>query len=143
MSGASSCPRGMTLIEVLVALLVLAIGLLGLAGLQLTGLKANHSAYLRSQATLLAQDITERMRVNRSAALNGSYDNCAAYPDCSDWQNSVAALLGAGATGVITRDGNRVTVCIEWDDSRGGVGSRDCSGSASDTRVAFMYVTEI
>ena len=146
--------RGMTLIEVLVAVLVLAIGLLGLAGLQMTGLKSNHSAYLRSQTTLLAYDLTDRMRVNRAAALDGYYDDCDEDldgNDCENWMGSVPALLGAGATGNITRNGNRVRVCIEWDDSRGGiknssgetVGGFDCEGNDSDTRVAFMYVTEI
>lgn len=55
---------GFTLIEVLVAVLVLAVGLLGLAGLQATGLKNNQSAYNRSQATQLAYDLADRMRAN-------------------------------------------------------------------------------
>jgi type IV pilus assembly protein PilV len=64
---------GIALIEVLVTVLVLAIGFLGLAGLQLTALRNNSSAYERSQATMLAYDIIDRMRANRNAALNGDY----------------------------------------------------------------------
>ena len=55
---------GFTLIEVLIAMLVLAVGLLGLAGLQATSLKNNQSAYNRSQATQLAYDMADRMRAN-------------------------------------------------------------------------------
>lgn len=56
---------GFTMIEVLIAVLVLSIGLLGLAGLQAASLHNNHSAYLRSQATLLAYGIADRMRANQ------------------------------------------------------------------------------
>lgn len=55
---------GFTLIEVLIAMLVLAVGLLGLAGLQAANLKNNQSAYNRSQATQLAYDLADRMRAN-------------------------------------------------------------------------------
>ena len=55
---------GFTLIEVLIAMLVLAVGLLGLAGLQATSLRNNQSAYNRSQATQLAYDLADRIRAN-------------------------------------------------------------------------------
>ncbi len=55
---------GFTLIEVLVAMLVLAFGLLGLANLQATSLRNNQSAYHRSQATQLAYDMADRIRAN-------------------------------------------------------------------------------
>lgn len=54
---------GFTLLEALIALLVLAVGLLGLAGLQLRGLSYNHDAFVRSQATFYAYDLMERMRI--------------------------------------------------------------------------------
>jgi type IV pilus assembly protein PilV len=56
---------GFSLIEVLVAMLVLAIGLLGLAALQTQGMRFNHDAYVRTSATSLAYDIVEKMRINR------------------------------------------------------------------------------
>lgn len=55
---------GFTLIEVLIAMLVLGVGLLGLAGLQATSLSSSQSAYNRSQATELAYDLADRMRAN-------------------------------------------------------------------------------
>lgn len=57
---------GFSLIEVLIALLVVAIGLLGLASLQARGLKFNHDAYVRSQATNMIYDVVERMRARRT-----------------------------------------------------------------------------
>ena len=71
-------PQGFSLIEVLVALLVLAIGLLGLAALQTTGLKFNHQSYERTQAVLQAYDIIDRMRANKSgtgSTVNSTYDS--------------------------------------------------------------------
>lgn len=62
--------HGMGLIEVLVAVLILAIGLLGLAALQTQSLKFNNEAYLRTQATLLAMDIADRLRANRTVAVD-------------------------------------------------------------------------
>jgi type IV pilus assembly protein PilV len=71
---------GFSLIEVLVALLVLSMGLLGLAALQTTGLKLNHQSYERTQAVLQTYDIIDRMRTNRSGsnrAINATYENVA------------------------------------------------------------------
>lgn len=60
--------RGVGLIEVLIAVLVLAIGLLGLAGLQSQSLKFNNESYFRTQATLLSMDMADRLRTNRTYA---------------------------------------------------------------------------
>lgn len=59
--------RGFTLIEVMVALVILAVGLAGMASLMVRSQQSNESAYSRSQATLLAYDIVERMRANKVA----------------------------------------------------------------------------
>lgn len=64
---------GFSMIEVLISLLVLSIGLLGLAFLQGQGMKYNTDAYLRTQATILAYDIVDRMRANSSASGSGGY----------------------------------------------------------------------
>lgn len=66
--------RGFSLIEVLVALLVLAIGLLGLAALQATSLSFNADSYSRTQVTLLVYDIVDKMRANPTGFTAGSYD---------------------------------------------------------------------
>jgi type IV pilus assembly protein PilV len=120
--------HGLTLIEVLIAVLVLSIGLLGLAGLQATSLQFNHSANLRSQATNLAYEMTDRMRANREAALNGQYNlavggtpTAGTVPgdDLAAWRESLSDRLPSG-TGSVEVDANGIaTVVVQWDDSRG------------------------
>lgn len=57
--------QGFTLVEVMVAVVILAIGLLGMATLMMGSLQSSESAYSRSQATLMAYDILDRMRANK------------------------------------------------------------------------------
>ncbi len=57
---------GFTLLEILVTIIVLAIGLLGIASLQNTSIKLSYDAYLRSQASLLSYDLMDRIRANQS-----------------------------------------------------------------------------
>jgi type IV pilus assembly protein PilV len=65
--------RGFTLLEVLIALLIFSLGLLGMAGLLTVSVKTNHSAYLRTQAFLLAQDMADRMRANAAGLWANAY----------------------------------------------------------------------
>ena len=66
--------RGFSLLEVLVTVVILSIGMLGVAAVLVTVHKANASSYLRQQAVQQAYDILDRMRANRSVALQGGYD---------------------------------------------------------------------
>ena len=63
---------GVTLLEMMVALLVLSIGLLGVATLQSRGQQFNQVAYVRTQATFLAYDLMEKIKINQSLASNGA-----------------------------------------------------------------------
>ncbi len=122
---------GAGLVEVLVAVVVLSIGLLGIAGMQLASLRSNHSAWMRSEATVRAYDIMERMRTNRDQALAGGYDIAlgAAAPsgstprdlDLQEWKQDLAVLpSGDGAVARTVAAGSTLlTVTIQWDDSRG------------------------
>lgn len=65
---------GFSLLEVLIALVILSVGLLGVSGLIITSLKANDGAYLRSTANTLAYSILDRMRANRESATQGDYN---------------------------------------------------------------------
>lgn len=71
---------GFTLIEIMVALLIFSIGLLGLAMLQATGLKFNTDSYARTQATILAYDLIDRMRANVVGVKAGNYCITSANP---------------------------------------------------------------
>lgn len=66
--------RGFSLIEVMIALVVLSIGLVGLAALLVQGQKYNRSALISSQATFLAYDMADRMRANRAGVNADAYD---------------------------------------------------------------------
>jgi type IV pilus assembly protein PilV len=140
--------QGFSLIEVLVAVLVLAIGLLGVAALQINATRANQSAELRSQASMLAYFMLDAMRANRDAALAGSYNltsmtctlpsACTLPSDPFDCTLSSGTLaqkdqccwlgkaketkrLGPSACGKIECDNTgNCTVTLQWDDNRAG-----------------------
>lgn len=120
--------NGFTLLEVLIAILVLAIGLLGLAGLHITGLRAAHSAFHRSEATMLAYGILDVLRANRQDALSGAYNlvlgddaptgSSRSAQDLKRWLAELGGRLPQGDGEVTVADG-LVTVTVQWDDSRG------------------------
>ena len=119
------------MIEVLVTMIIISLGLLGQASLLALSSKANNSAFMRSQATLLAYDILERLRLNRNLAVAGSFNiNFAASgADPSDnvpsgtaiqnvelrnWKTNIEQALSSG-DGQVNVDGNgNVTINIRW-----------------------------
>lgn len=114
--------RGFSMIEVLIAVLILAIGLLGMAHMQASGMRSTHGAYLRTQATFLAGDILDSMRANVTPARAGSYDvafggagtgGTVEGDDLIAWKAALAAALPAG-DGQITTTGSDVTVEVSW-----------------------------
>lgn len=129
--GAPPRQRGVTLIEVLVAIVLLSIGLLGLAGLQLRGMQVNQGSISRSQAAIMAEDLVDRMRAdsavgailsppaNAPSAFYGEYtpaSGLTALPlSMQDWIRGLAALpagviaaggVSAGSTVVPAACGN-------------------------------------
>lgn len=140
---------GFTLIEVLVAVLVLSVGLLGLVGLQGVALKMNHGAYVRSQASNLAYEIADAMRANRGNALDyaGVYTTVACDPvytrsssgstatdDMGEWRNRLACLLPNGNAEIDFSAGARTpTITVKWDETRYG----------GDAAEVFEYTTEL
>jgi type IV pilus assembly protein PilV len=67
--------RGVSLIEVLMAVLIFSVGLIGLAGLMVMATRSNHAAYLRTQVTFLAGNMVDRMRANPTGLWNGAYND--------------------------------------------------------------------
>jgi type IV pilus assembly protein PilV len=136
------------MLEVLIAIVILAIGLLGLAALQTVSLQLNQSAVVRSQASQLAYDITERMRANRNAA--AAYilpigaapvpDGTVPLDDLVEWRAQLAATLPAG-TGSVAFDAatNLVTVVIQWADAD----DAEIAGAARDTDTTFEFRTQL
>lgn len=122
-------PRGGTLIEVLVAVLVLAIGLLGAAALHATALRNNQSNYEHAQVAVLTQGMFDAMRGNLAGVTAGAYEmsswTCTApgagtlaAADIAGWIAGLQAQIHPGACGRITCTGRDCTVGIRWDDSR-------------------------
>ncbi|WP_347902095.1 type IV pilus modification protein PilV [Pseudomonas purpurea] len=121
---------GMTLIEVLVALLILAVGLLGAAAIQLNALKYTDSSLMTSQASFIAYDMMDRIRANSAAdytvtpPTSGNL-NVARDQDLYDFTTNITSFGGPTATGSITLNQRVYTITIQWNDSRatGGSGS--------------------
>ena len=131
MNTKSKRQSGASMIEVMVALLILAIGLLGLAMLQGKTMRVNTDAMLRSQATLLANEIIESMRSNPTGAKNGLYKNlagtkpascggCTGYTkaandDLIDWYDAQAQVLPSPSS-IIDYTGGKYTITMQWDE---------------------------
>lgn len=140
--------NGFTLLEVLIAIVVLSVGLLGIAGLQAAGQQSNHSAYLRSQATALAYDMIDRMRSNKAGVSTGDYNsidttaNTYTDPGCEstacsssqmsqydmyDWQQELSTQLPTGNGKVAGGGAGTIfTVTVMWDDDRNGSATLTC-----------------
>lgn len=149
--------RGMTLVEVLVAVVVISVGLLGVAALQTVSLRNSQGSYLRTQATALADDIIDRMRANRTAALGSAYNiaygqtvtktstSTRAQIDLADWKTALATELpktpaGGNADGRITLAGGVVTISIRWGE-RGRAGGDEEDNAPKE--IEFATSTEI
>ncbi|EPG2415534.1 type IV pilus modification protein PilV [Stenotrophomonas sp. SM006] len=127
---------GFTLLEVLIAIIVLAFGLLGFALLQTMNVRFVQSANYRTQATNLAYDLTEQMRSNRyqaawytaaSFAAGSKTAEKACAADTGEvaigakierWQCQVVKALGDDAGAEVTYKGGVVNVAITWGDQR-------------------------
>jgi type IV pilus assembly protein PilV len=134
---------GFTLIEVLIAVLILSIGLLSLALTQVNSMRSTHSSHLRTQATFLADDILDSIRANRVKAEDGDYDIAIGVPasgtgtmaldDLNTWKGNLAGMLPAG-DGAIARDvaTGEVTVTVQW---------RDRDDATTDPPTQFLLST--
>ncbi|MDR9862660.1 MULTISPECIES: type IV pilus modification protein PilV [Pseudomonas] len=122
-AGSKGVQQGMTLIEVLVALLILTVGLLGAAAVQLNALKYTDSSRMTSQASFIAYDMMDRIRANSganytitpptSANLGNARDQ-----DLYDFTTSIVNFGGPTATGSITLNQRVYTITITWSDAR-------------------------
>lgn len=144
--------RGVGLIEVLVAVLILSIGLLGLAGLQMRTLRDNQSALDRSVAVVETHFIADAMRADLNTARTGGFNLAiaAATPTASNfattalyhWRTNLVAALGTGATGGVACNGRVCSITVQWNDSRASSGStaNTNQGAAEQTLVTEVYL---
>ncbi|HET9444950.1 MAG TPA: type IV pilus modification protein PilV [Steroidobacteraceae bacterium] len=141
---------GFTLVEVLVTLVILSTGLLGVAALHSASLRNNLDSALRSQASVLAADIADRMRSNRDAALDQDYDLAIgdatptltgsptlAQRDLNAWRTALAQALPNG-TGAVDVDPTTdiCLITVQW-------GERAREGEAENLAMTFQTRTQI
>lgn len=134
--------QGFTLLESLIAMVVIAFGLLGVLSLQLYSIKAGQSAKTTSVATLHAYELFDLMRANRAAAQAGAYDD-GSKGEREYWQGRLAILLGKDADATLLRDGRLFTLSIRWDDSRAAVIDGEGNSSADESGGVLRLSTEI
>ncbi|MDP9914701.1 type IV pilus assembly protein PilV [Variovorax boronicumulans] len=107
--------RGIALIEVLIALLIFMLGVLGMVGLQATMTRAQTDSKSRADAAYLATELIGRMwgDLTNMASYNGS--GCASQTRCKEWQDKVSQMLprGTGAVTVASSSGD-VQVTVGW-----------------------------
>ncbi len=133
--------KGFTIVEVLVAMVILSIGVLGLGVLQLTSLQNTQGGQMKAQASILAYDIIDSMRVNIASVTAGNYGiaidsetpattNCygadadctaaqMATSDLNHWRTSLDSVLPSGTGGITTTDiggSTLATITITWVD---------------------------
>lgn len=142
-SGVASRARqaGFSLVEVLIAMLVMGFGLLGLAMMQTLSVRYAQSSNYRTQATHLAYDLFDQIRANRALASQFLAIDRASFGaetgrQCSRplayvgpaasaarWKCQVRAALGPGAYAVVAQEGARWSVTVSWSDARGAIGA--------------------
>ena len=125
---------GFTLIEVLIALIVISVGMLGIAGLYLHSIQAGRTSVFRHQAITLAGDIADRIRANPSAGVNyqatgqdhgciNGTVNCTptemAQNDIAVWDAQAAQSLPGGQVAISFTDNGGITpdtyqITITW-----------------------------
>lgn len=135
---------GASLIEVLIAALILAIGMLGLGAMQAAALRNSQSSLERSQAVMESYAILDMMRANPIAAQAGQYNmprTCAplggggrANLERDAWITGLQASLGESACARIACLNDRCEIEIDWDDSR---------GTGGDTAQSIQTVTRL
>lgn len=137
---ASKTSTGFSLVEVLIALIIMSVGMLGIAGLYVQSMQAGRTSMLRHHAVNLASDIADRIRANPTAgaayiASTGADNNCVAQgTDCSVaqmaahdillWQAQAAEFLPAMGDGtqqvIVAYDAAAspptYTITVRWDE---------------------------
>ncbi|GAB3355129.1 type IV pilus modification protein PilV [Lysobacter tyrosinilyticus] len=135
---------GIGMIEVLIAIVILAFGLLGIAALQMTALRGSQSSLQRSQATMQTYAILDAMRANREAARIGGYNlskmtckapdrGSLAMNDLANWIGTLKQTLGDSACAMVVCGAVECEISVQWDDAR----------AAGDSQQTVKTVTRL
>lgn len=158
---------GFTLLEVMIALVIFSIGLLGLAGIQAVSIENNNNAYMRTLAMQSAYDMADILRssydfnnnvdstfdsVNTTlgSAPGSCAQNGATLPTCTtaqmaayeiyDWKYHLSQLMPSGR-GKVVRTGSVYEITVMWDEDRTGATGEGCSGNSSvDLKCYILHI---
>ena len=147
--------QGVTLVESMIALLVISIGLLGIASLQITAMSQNASSLNHSQAVWYAYNMSDRIRANLNQFNNyngidttNSYSqDCMAATcsnaqmltaDAADWGTMIANL--PGGRGIITNTADGLLVNVMWDDEGTGATGTNCGTDPNIDLTCYTLV---
>ena len=138
---------GSTMVEVLISLLIVSFGLLGMAALQAEGIVSNQSAYYRTQAVSLANDMADRMRANMAAVASGNYDDiagaangaCYTAGGCSFAQMAGNDLSVWNAAVGVALPGGAAAVCLDTTPNDGTPAANGCSGGGNNYAVKIWW----
>lgn len=126
--------KGFSLLEVLITLIVVSVGLLGIASILVNSLKNNYNSYALSQANILANDMLERVRANKKtavatpspyalgisgavpAAATGTQGEAAA--ELAEWRAALSKTLPSGTGSVTVTSAGKVQIVVQWNSSR-------------------------
>lgn len=151
--------HGFSLIEVLISIVILTIGLLGIAALQANSIRYNHSAQLRAIALAQAHSMADRLKANKAGVQAGAYNAISGIPaqstctascssnqiaqyDAYKWNSANAILLPAGQ-GTVTANANRYIITVRWDGSRTGATGLNCSANKKVDLDCFSMEVQI
>ncbi|WDG56994.1 type IV pilus modification protein PilV [Pseudomonas chlororaphis] len=139
-----SVQAGMTLIEVLVAVLILGVGLLGAAAVQLNALRYTDSALMTSQASFIAYDMLDRIRANSAADYTVAAPEAGNFgvvrdQDLYDFKRNVERFGGPTAEGHISLKQGVFTISITWDDAR----AAHSSGEPAEGSRSFVLSSRV
>lgn len=152
-----------TLLEIMVAMVIFAVGMLGLAGIQGLSLENSHSSYSRSQAILTAYEIVDRMKANSTAGATyvitpatvtaepGTLCDAVACNnvqmatfDLWQWKASLPALLPTGSGRIVNTGGTNYRVTVYWDEDRtGATATNNCPPTVATDLRCFELITEL
>lgn len=147
--------KGFTLLEILIAMLIIAVGILGHAKMQVKSMDIGQRAGFAQIANLALLDLSQRIRVNPEAAFDstnlniGTPNKCSSTVPCSrdefakyevkDWYDDLNAQLPLPQFSIATA-GNLVTITLVWDAARTGVASGVCDLHSGNYQCGSLTV---